>query len=397
MNAVSLYAHIPFCAQKCGYCDFFSVPSRGGVPDEYVASLLSEAAQSARAFGVDAWSTLYLGGGTPSLLSAAQLVSLVRGLGEVRPFLPGAEITVEMNPESVRRELVEACASCGVNRISLGVQALDGKALSAVGRAATPGMALDALSLLEEAWDGRLSVDFIAGLPLQTRSSFVEQFQAAFRFKKIDHVSLYTLTVEDGTPLAEKIAGRETAFSCERADSLWIAGRDILERHGFLQYEVSNFARPGFKSRHNESYWKLRDYVGIGAGASGTVYGRSLRWSNTADIGAYCAFWSRGGGAGDDGLSAVRTVEVLDERTMMFEYAMMGFRLREGISERDFFRRFGKTLAGVRTSGGETAGNVFARWAARGLLVARGRRGERQLFLSRDGILLLNRFLEELL
>ena len=235
MRSVSLYAHIPFCAQKCDYCDFFSVPKSGGIQDLYVESLLREASFYADSFGVDSWKTLYIGGGTPSLLSPRQLSSIVCGLGAMRPFSRDAEITVEMNPESVRAELIDACASSGVNRISLGIQALDERALSRVHRLGSPRMALDALSLLEKTWRGRLSVDFIAGLPGQTRDSFKNQFGTVFSFKNIDHISLYTLTIEDGTPLGKKIARGETDFSFDRADSMWILGRNILEKNGFLQ------------------------------------------------------------------------------------------------------------------------------------------------------------------
>ena len=399
MRSVSLYAHIPFCAQKCDYCDFFSVPKSGGIPDLYVESLLREASFYADSFGVDSWKTLYIGGGTPSLLSPRQLSSIVCGLGAMRPFSRDAEITVEMNPESVRAELIDACASSGVNRISLGIQALDEQALSRVHRLGSPRMALDALSLLEKTWRGRLSVDFIAGLPGQTRDSFKNQFGTVFSFKNIDHISLYTLTIEDGTPLGKKIARGETDFSFDRADSMWILGRNILEKNGFLQYEVSNFARPGFESRHNKTYWHLEDYVGIGAGASGTMYEKSLRWNNRADIGAYCNFWAGGAAElpalGDD-LSFVRECEILCEKTMMFEFLMMGFRLLEGVSEGDFFARFKKELSAQKNSDGVPFGEIFESWKKRRLLRIQGK-SPRRFSLNRRGILLLNRFLEELL
>ena len=394
MNSVSLYAHIPFCAQKCFYCDFFSVPEKCGIPEEYVDSLLSEASYYADWLHIDSWRTLYVGGGTPSLLSTEQLMRLVRGLGEVRPFALGSEITVEMNPESVSSDLLGACEASGVNRISLGIQALDDKPLSAVHRICSAAKCMEVLSLFEKNWRGRLSVDFIAGLPGQTYSSFKNQFDKIFSYKKIDHISLYTLTIEENTPLGKLVSDGKIAFSQDKADNMWILGRNILEKNGFFQYEVSNFARPGFESRHNKTYWHLEDYVGIGAGASGTIYEKSLRWNNLRGIKSYCEFW-KNGMAGD--ISSVRETENLSAETIEFEFLMMGFRLLEGISEQTFFRRFGKNLLELENSDGTKIGLIFDKWRKNRLLRVQGNSPERTFSLNKRGILFLNRFLEELI
>lgn len=384
----SLYIHIPFCRKKCDYCDFFSVPCRS-VGDGYINAVRAEIMDSASRFGITSWGTVYVGGGTPSLLSPMQLSRLFEGIRAAAPISSGCEVTVEMNPEGVRGDFVAACSESGVNRISLGIQSLDDGALRSVHRGCMGETAIGALSLLESCWGGSLSVDFIAGLPSQGTDEFGRQFGILRDFKKINHVSLYTLTVEDETPLGRLVSSGGVDFSQDDADSLWMLGRDVLESEGFFQYEVSNFARRGCESRHNSVYWHSGAYVGCGAGASGTWYfpGRGERWTNRADIDSYVRYWLGGGG------EVPRDMEILDMRTMQFEFLMMGFRLREGISAAEFSRRFQSGLSSYQSSDGRLFGDVFAGWKERALA------GERdgRLFLARDGILLLNRFLEELL
>ncbi len=398
-DSVSLYVHIPFCRKKCDYCDFFSLPRGSGenpVSDEYVDSLLHEAVFYKNLYSVSSWKTIYLGGGTPSLLSPGQLRKLLQGLISLSSVFP-EEITVEINPESLTPLFLEAAKDCGVNRLSVGIQSLNDEELSAVNRGCTRQQALKALSLLENQWKGRLSTDLIAGLPGQTKESLQSSIRELSSFSKIDHISLYTLTIEDGTPLAAKIDGGEVDWDYQKADELWLLGRDLLENCGYFQYEVSNFAKPGYESIHNQTYWNLEDYIGIGSGASGTVYGSlsqtGCRWNNSRNIHDYLDFWK----AGDDftDLAAIpREIENLEKDTEVFEYVMMGFRLRKGISSNKFFNRFGKSLE--EYLGCENG--VFKKWENESLAQRKiDWGGDSWYSLNRQGILLLNRFLEELL
>lgn len=413
----SLYVHIPFCRKKCDYCDFYSIPSSArkadgkslsnDLTDDYINSVVAEARFYADFYGIDHWGTIYVGGGTPSLLSPKQVENLFCGIGKAASFDEKSEVTVEMNPDDVCPGLLEACSASGVNRLSLGVQALDDSALAAVHRGCSSASARAALELLDSSWGGRLSVDFIAGLPKQTFSSFEKQFDEIFRLKKIDHISLYTLTIEDGTPLGKKVESGEVVFSFDKADRMWILGRNILERNGFMQYEVSNFSKPGFESRHNSSYWKLRNYIGCGAGASGTWYGadlrddEALRWTNTRAVPAYVDFWKRGGGFPLEGKveesGLLRDCERLDRRTLEFEYLMMGFRMREGVLEEDFGRRFGKSLLDYKNASGVTFSRIFSEWKKKRLASLVETSDGNRYCLNRRGILLLNRFLESLI
>lgn len=441
----SLYIHVPFCRQKCDYCDFFSVGEKdrrgksNDISDDYICAVVNEAKFYADFFDIKSWSSIYLGGGTPGILSENQLFDLISGVKNAVQSQKKCEITVEVNPENVTESKIEAIKKAGANRISMGIQALDDKALRAVNRKSDTKTILNALNLLEKSWNGRISVDFIAGLPNQTYDSFKNQFEILDDFKKIGHVSLYTLTIEENTPLAKKIDSGEIKFSSDKADEMWILGRNILEKKGFLQYEVSNFARPGEESVHNSSYWKQKNYIGCGSGAVGTVYDfeskKAVRWTNTYSIPKYVEFWkdekfltegtefterilkigkkSKKTNPSSSFLeenlidqrdlcvllSSVRNLllpallETLDESTLEFEFLMTGFRQLSGVSSKEYSERFGKSLE--ERIGAENG--VFAKWKAHRLARVTKSRSDRIYSLNKRGIMLLNRFLEELI
>ncbi|MBR6913180.1 MAG: radical SAM family heme chaperone HemW [Treponema sp.] len=407
----SLYIHIPFCRKKCDYCDFYSIPSskrkvdgkslENDLTDSYVEAVLNEVAFYAELYGISSWKTVYVGGGTPSLLSASQLARLFSGIKEIAPFSCGYEATVEMNPDDVRDDFIAACKNFGVNRLSLGIQALDDNALGSVHRGCSAFAALKAIEYLDSSWNGRLSVDFIAGLPNQTYASFKNQFEKVFALKKIDHISLYTLTIEENTPLGKKIDSGKLDFSFERADKMWLIGRNILEKNGFMQYEVSNFSKPGFESMHNSTYWKLENYIGCGVGASGTWYGKNLdddfacRWTNTLSVPAYVDFWNDLQDKNEDSL--LRSCEIIDRKTLEFEFLMMGFRMRKGVYAEDFEKRFGKSILDFENSSCRKFADIFSEWKKNRLASTKKDSSGERYFLNRRGILLLNMFLEELL
>lgn len=408
MNS-SLYIHIPFCKKKCDYCDFYSIPESGrkidgvskinDLTDFYIDALLNEIYFYSDFYKIDSWNTVYIGGGTPSLLSSSQLEKLFLGIKSKALFSKNAEITIEMNPDDVRADFIETCKNVGINRISLGIQALDNVALEKVNRGCSKETAIVALDFLEENWNGQISVDFIAGLPSQTYNSFKNQFDLIFNYKKITHISLYTLTVEDGTPLGKKIRDGKVNFSFEKADKMWIKGRNILEKNGFFHYEISNFAKSGFESKHNSTYWKLENYIGCGAGASGTWYGNdfcdenAIRWTNSLSIPAYTDFWNKK----FDSEKLPRKIEKLDKKTLEFEYLMMGFRMRRGVSANEFFRRFNYSIFDFRNSDNRKFSEIFSEWKENRLANSKIIDNNEYFFLNRRGILLLNRFLENLL
>ena len=380
---ISLYVHVPFCRQKCDYCDFFSIPSNRAscvCPDEeYVRSVLNEIRFYVKKYSVSRWKTVYIGGGTPSQLGAKLLFELVSGIKSAVSDKTADEFTVEMNPEDLAEDILDSAQKAGVDRISTGIQALDQKALDSVNRHCPLQTAISSLELLQKKWKKKLSVDFIAGLPGQTCSSFKKQFETVFNFKNIDHISLYSLTLEENTPLYKKIESGKIKWSQQKTDRMWILGRKILKENGFIQYEVSNFARTGAESLHNKVYWHLENYIGCGSGACGSVYGEvSERWTNTCSIKNYENFW----------LDFNPESEIPESI-----WLMMGFRLLEGVCSEEFKKRFGKSLEeriGVKDG-------LFFEWSKKHLARSYKKDGKTFYALNERGLMLLNLFLESLL
>ena len=418
----SLYIHIPYCGSKCSYCDFFSLPS-AGVPDQYVDALVAQLRSFRDAGLLGRLETVYFGGGTPSLLSCAQLSRIME---EVCPHLePDAEVTLEANPESLTKELLETAERWRVNRISMGIQSMEDRVLGCVGRRCTGVKARRALGLLAESGMA-FCTDFIAGLPEQGDQEFLAGLSEVLTYKPC-HVSLYSLTVEEGTRLHRQIESGQLAWFPEAADSQWIAGRDLLEAAGYLQYEVSNFAPAGRQeSRHNCAYWRQQSYLGAGAGAAGTLYrwGASgellggLRYTNTTNIDEYVGFWSAAGGgqgvfsgsgtdSGGEAFSGHTLLEAmpaqreeLDRDTLAFEHLMLALRMKEGVDCGEYRRRFGRELAAA-TGGQEADGRMaaaFKDFCRRGWMQERRQGGAVAGYtMTGEGLLFLNLILERLL
>lgn len=401
MKSCALYVHIPFCKSKCAYCDFFSVVCNASIDDAYIHHLIEEAEARAAQFDVSEWSTIYFGGGTPSLLAPNQIETLIGGLKAVRPAPKNAEITFECNPDDITVELLETLKKCGVNRLSVGLQAMNDEPLAHVCRRAHRAENLRALKLLAEHWlepqqivpqklvrgaqpqdaapqiqlespcpNRRLSVDLICGLPGQTAQDFFAGLEEIISCGA-DHISLYSLTLEEDTPLYKAVdSGKVKLPEAEETDSWWIKARNTLEKSGFAQYEVSNFAKQGCRSKHNMTYWKMLPYIGIGAGATGTV--GSIRYTNSRSI----KDWLSG---------ADEEREMLPPEIQQFEYLMMAFRTLDGADAVEFEKRFSKSLDVIKP--------VFSNWCRRGLAEKTGSR----YALNKQGLLLLNRFLEEII
>ena len=439
-----LYIHIPFCRSKCSYCDFFSIPSAGSkaVPDSYISALKTELAYRCGVYKPESWKTVYIGGGTPSLLLPEQLRDI---FAFVREAVPGgidenAEVTIEANPADIKREFLDCIADVGVNRLSVGIQSCSERVLKFVGRRADAEMVSDALDCIRKYWiddvardmcgrgtigdrgagvlhgvggcgkKRRFSADLIAGLPFLSDTDFLEGVEKVIS-SGADHVSLYSLMVEEGTPLWKQVRSGYAPCTDEDAERQWFLGKKRLEEAGIFQYEVSNFACPGFESRHNTAYWHMEDFIGIGAGASGTV-GRE-RWTGVPSIAEYTAGWAAidseavCGVSGDSSsmphqaaqcsasaqnATIPEETERLDEMTREYEFLMMGFRLRSGVSAAEYRRRFGRELAA--RLGAESG--LFAEWEKRGRAVRREESGDTFYALTADGLMLLNRFLTEL-
>lgn len=409
-----LYIHIPFCKGKCGYCDFFSENPRDVFREnsftmrDYIEAVSNQIEFLVSRFDVKNFSSVYIGGGTPSILGEAELESLCAAIkSSSAPFSQDAEFTIEANPESVTEEFLKAAQLGGANRLSLGIQCADDGVLKSVGRRTNRAQILEAVRLIKKFWQGQWCADFIAGLPLQTKKMLRDDLNFAFQ-NGAAHISLYALSLEEGTPLEKKVSSGALNYDADFADELWLFGRDILEKLGFSQYEISNFALPGHESRHNGGYWQLRDYLGVGAGAVGTIwignrnfdFGKNsaqekngVRFSNTRNIKEYVEFWKQfkwkcAGEIPD----FPGELEPIDLQTEEKEFLMMGFRTTRGVGENEYRARFGKNLA--ERLGAKSG--TFEKWRKKELALVTQKNGDTFYSLTLEGLLFLNRFLLEL-
>jgi putative oxygen-independent coproporphyrinogen III oxidase len=372
-----IYVHWPFCRAKCPYCDFNSHVRHGGIDEgKFLAAYLAELDHFAALAPRRSVSSIFFGGGTPSLMQPAIVAAIIDAIANHWSLESDAEITLEANPTSVEAENFAGYRTAGVNRLSLGVQALDDASLKALGRQHSTQEALEALALAKRHF-ARVSFDLIYAREGQTTKAWASELTEALGFAA-DHLSLYQLTIEEGTPFAARhAAGTLRIPDGARARALYLLTQELCEAAGLPAYEVSNHARPGSESRHNLLYWRGHDYAGIGPGAHSriTVDGAKRAFSATKSPEGWLAeVEARGHGlASDDVLSAEEAAE---------EYLLMGLRLSEGI---DLNR-----LAAIDRRGLDQ--DRVSALARQGLLVRDGNR----LAATPKGRLVLNRLILEL-
>ncbi|GFK92418.1 Oxygen-independent coproporphyrinogen-III oxidase-like protein YqeR [Fundidesulfovibrio magnetotacticus] len=333
-----LYVHVPFCAAKCRYCAFASQPLDMDALESWGRAVAAEAAHYGRILGRPEVETVYLGGGTPSLMPAWAFDRLMESLKRHFNIPADIEFTLEANPDSARdTDLMRLWREAGVNRVSLGVQSLQGEELALLGRPHTLADVHTAVQRLRAQGLPNLSVDLIWGLPGQRLRFWMENLKAAVRLGP-DHISAYGLTLEPGTPLAEAVeAGAMAPVGEDEAARMYVQGGDFLEEQGFLHYEISNFARMGFASRHNQGYWEGKDYLGLGPSAVSTLQGR--RWENPRAVSDYVQ------AARDKAWG--RDAETLDPQVRARELLMLALRTSRGMRLADYRRLTGRDLAGT--------------------------------------------------
>ena len=321
-SPLGLYVHIPFCRQKCAYCDFYSLPHSEARMDDYTAALLrhmEEVAPRASTHRVD---TIYFGGGTPSYLGSRRLSKLLRALRKRFDVSPAAEITLEANPDSACDvKSLRALRRAGFNRISLGVQSADDDLLRAVGRVHTFRQVQESVTAVRKAGFRNLSLDLIYGLPGQTMQQWQDTLSAAVALHP-EHLSCYGLKLEPNTPLYERRLTETFPDDDAQAD-MYLYAVTLLEQNGYGQYEISNFARPGFASRHNLKYWHMEEYAGFGPGAHSDFGG--VRYAYIRDLDSYLS-----------GRLVLSESESDDTLTRDYEYVMLSLRTAEGIDRRRF-------------------------------------------------------------
>lgn len=322
----NLYVHFPFCEAKCHYCDFFSLPE-SKIPERnpYYAAILEEL----EFYSVDALQTVFLGGGTPSLVPLNFLETLFQKI----KLAPNAEVTIEANPSSITLEKAKAWRAMGINRVSMGVQALEDQRLEWLGRVHSKQSAFDALEALMAAGFDNFSTDYILGVPKQTPEIIEAELSHLLKsFPTIKHLSAYLLTLKPSNPKCKELPPEE-----EQLAHLRTANR-VLTEHGFEHYEVSNFAKPGFTSRHNQNYWKGNGYLGIGP--SGHSYSKNAkqRFKNWASLEKYRGLVS-------DKTRPVEWEETLTPEQERIENILLQLRRKEGLDLRRHQAQFHENLA----------------------------------------------------
>lgn len=324
-----LYIHIPFCIKKCKYCDFTSFSMCNEEKDAYLDALFLEM----KKYCGEAVDTVFVGGGTPTSLSKEQLERLLINIQKNFGLSENCEFTVEANPKTLDGEKLETMKKYGVNRLSIGVQSFNDGELIALGRIHT-GIEAEETILLAQKYFDNISIDLMCAIPDQTKESFLKNLEKAFSLNPT-HISCYSLILEEGTPLFDEYEKGKLILPDEDTErEIYDIARREMEKHGYRQYEISNFAKSGFESRHNIKYWSCHEYIGIGLSAHSYLDG--VRFSNTDKFSSYIK---------GEFLSGER--DELSKDDKMSEFMFLGLRMTDGVSKTEFKNRFGDDLEKV--------------------------------------------------
>ena len=408
-KALSLYLHFPFCMRKCRYCDFLSFPAEAQARQEYVGRLCREIRIRGQEFSGHEVQTVFFGGGTPSLLEPEQLSWLMEEIRSSFSLSEDAEISLECNPGTADAEKLFAFRRLGINRLSIGLQSADDRELAMLGRIHTAEQFSECFAAAREAGFDNINIDLMSGIPGQNIDSLRKTLSAVLKLRP-EHLSVYSLIIEEGTPFWE-IYGEDgctedvphcQSCGCSQAEMpplpdeeteremvrlngipalpdeeteramVWLT-EEMLRESGYVHYEISNFALPGYECRHNLVYWRRGEYLGLGLGAASLI--GDMRSRNTSDLETYL-----------DDCCAREEEETLSRQAQMEETMFLGLRCLDGISIREFEARFGQSIFSVY-------GEVIERYAELGLLEQHGDR----ILLSRRGIDVSNQVLADFL
>lgn len=330
--SVGIYLHIPFCHHKCAYCDFLSTAIDGQVPDDYVHALASEIAMRG-ASNSESVHSVYFGGGTPSILTGQQMKIILQAIGKAFVLMDACEITVEMNPESYNRSHVEDYMLAGVNRFSVGLQSSHDRLLKTIGRLHDYASFEKTYYGLREQGAKNISVDLMFNLPTLTKDMLEETVSKIIALKP-EHISTYSLKVEEGTPLFERVEVGAITIGDDDEDRLQHdLIRNCLLAEGFEHYEISNFAKVGYASRHNLTYWRNEDYIACGLGAHGKV--KQRRYANMSSMDDYQKSIAKL-------QQPEESSEDLSQADIDFETVMLGIRISEGVVVEIYYNRYEK-------------------------------------------------------
>ena len=371
-SPMEIYIHIPFCIRKCDYCDFLSGPSGPEEQADYVQALLREIQAVEEGEGRSV-SSIFIGGGTPSVLDERLLGDILREIRNRFKMEEDAEITIEVNPGTANIGKLQAYREMGINRLSIGLQSPEDRELKILGRIHNYGQFLETYQEARTVGFDNINIDLMSAIPDQTYEGWVKNLRTVAELEP-EHISAYSLIVEEGTPFAARklnLPDEDTEYN------MYEATAQIPKEYGFEQYEISNYARKGRECRHNVGYWTRQDYLGFGLGAS-SLYGKE-RFANTADMKKYLE--------NRKNPEKIREKEPsLTREDEMAEFMFLGLRMTKGISKADFQRCFGCTIESVY-------GEVLEKYESMELLLEKDGR----IFLSREGIHVSNSIMAEFL
>lgn len=339
-KSLELYVHIPFCVRKCEYCDFLSAPAGADTQQEYVRNLLLEIEQKGVHCTDYEVTTIFFGGGTPSILKAGWIADILDAIHRNFKVRKDAEITIECNPGTLTFEKLSIYKSAGINRISVGLQSASDAELRELGRIHTYEDFLKSYDLIRKKGFSNVNIDLMAALPGQTLKSYEQTLRRVLALKP-EHISAYSLIIEEGTPFYEKYEADELLRekgekpqmlpSEETERLMYERTKELLLAHGYERYEVSNYARRGYACRHNIGYWRRENYLGFGLGSASLL--ENERFHNTTDLTDYL---------GGDYLAYEQ--KKLDKKSQMEEFMFLGLRMTDGISTECFRQTFGLTV-----------------------------------------------------
>lgn len=331
MKKLGIYIHIPFCTIKCGYCDFYSVKWNEYLEYQYVQSAINEIkgySSLSKKFMVD---TIYIGGGTPSIIKPENIERIINTIKDTFTLQEGAEISMETNPNSLNLENLNSYKEIGINRLSIGIQSLNDTVLKELGRVHNSKEALTAINLAKECGFENINADLMFNIPGQSIDDINDTIAQLIK-EGIKHISFYSLKLEEGTPMYTLEENNKIIMPEEDTErEMYYAGRNIMEKHNLMQYEISNFALKGYECKHNLKYWNQNEYIGIGPSAH-SFLGR-MRYSNPPSI-VECTLSS------EEDIFERNIHEFMNTDDLIFEYIMLRLRLTEGLKLDDFKNKF---------------------------------------------------------
>ena len=352
---LELYIHIPFCVKKCAYCDFLSFAADETVQDRYVSALCRELEFYGEKYKNRTITTIFIGGGTPSWLHEDKTEQIMQTVRRVFPVEKDAEVTIECNPGTVTDQKLRTYKRIGINRLSIGLQSVHNEELKLLGRIHTYEQFLKTFEMARKQGFSNINIDLMSSLPGQTPETFEDSLRRVLMLKP-EHISAYSLIIEEGTPFYERYredalrqeAGIQTKFlpTEEEEYATTKLTQRILKDAGYHWYEISNFAKPGFECRHNIGYWKRADYLGTGLGAASLI--QNVRYANTGDLDQYMKGCEKIYACTEKqpvfSVNLHETAEPVSRREQMEEFMFLGLRMCEGISREEFRQAFGTEI-----------------------------------------------------